>query len=307
MPVSFATAVDELVETLQREAMPSARNLLVTVFGDAVAPVDAAVPVQALVRLLDGVGVNERLVRTSLARLVSDDILRNERVGRQSIYSIDPTSRSLFESADARIYRHAEPEWDGRWTLAIVDPTASTASGRNELRRELGWLGMGSVAPNVLASPSLPPEHLTSALARIGGTHQVLVTRGAAAEGALTMADDEIARRCAPTQELSDRYGEIIEWFAPIVTALEGESTPSPERCWITRLLLIAAFRRVALADPRLPERLLPAPWKGARARELAGSLYERLRVPADSWLEQTCSSPIAPWPANATMAHRFR
>ena len=84
--------------------------------------------------------MNERLVRTSLTRLARDRILRNERVGRRSVYSIEPASTSLFERAERRIYAGTDdeaPGWDGEWTLAVIDGTASSAAGRTELRREL--------------------------------------------------------------------------------------------------------------------------------------------------------------------------
>lgn len=303
----FGRVVDDLVVTLRDRGMPSARNLLITVFGDAVAPIDVAVPVQALVRLLDGVGASDRLVRTSLTRLVSDGLLRNEKVGRRSIYSIAPASRSLFARAEQRIYHHHQPDWDGHWTLAIVDANASTAADRTTLRRELTWLGLGPIAPNVLASPNVSPAEVMSMLERMGGAHHVLVMRGAAADGVSTMSDEEIARRCAPMQELSESYEEIVGWFAPVAQSLDQVGDPSPQECWTIRLLLVATFRRVVLADPSLPERLLPEPWIGDGARELVASLYGRVRRPADEWLASVCSDPIASWPTASDRGTRFR
>jgi len=299
-------AVTDLVATLRISGMPSARNLLVTVFGDAVAPHDAAVPVQALVQLLAGVGVNDRLVRTSLTRLVRDGILRNEKIGRRSIYAIDPASLSLFEHADNRIYVHRELDWDGDWTLAVVDATASTTAGRTRLRRELTWLGMGTVAPNVLASPNLDPAAITSMLDRLGDDHHVLVTRGAATVGASTMSDEEIARRFAPVDDLSARYAQIIDWFDPIVRAFDQTDDPSPQDCWTARLLLIATFRRIALVDPALPEKLLPDTWNGATARDLVGSLYERIHEHAERWLAEVCVDPVTAWGPPAGRLDRF-
>ena len=292
--VELPDAVANLVATLRASGMPSARNLLVTVFGDAIAPRDAAVPVQALVRLVDAVGANDRLVRTSLSRLVRDGILRNAKVGRRSVYSIDPASLALFEHADTRIYRHSELDWDGRWTLAVVDGAASTAAGRSALRRELAWLGMGTVTPNVLASPSIDPTAITSMLQRIDDDHQVLVTRGSATDGVSTMSDEELARRCAPVDDLSSLYAQIIDWFTPVADAFDRTSDPSPQDCWTTRLLVIATFRRVVLVDPALPNRLLPETWNGAEARELVASLYQRIHKPAEDWLGSVLAEPIA-------------
>ncbi len=303
---AFGLAVSVLVDALRDEGMPSARNLLVTAFGDAFAPSDTAVPVQALVELLSIVGVNDRLVRTSLSRLVRDGILRNERVGRRSIYSIDPAARTLFEHADSRIYAHREVPWDGRWTLAVVDPTASTPTGRSVLRRELEWLGMGSIAPNVLAAPNLDPAAITSMLERIGGEHHVLVTRGAAATGASTMTDEEIARRCVPVEELSARYGQVVEWFAPLLAAFDATVAPTTEDCWAARLLLIATFRRVVLVDPALPRPMLPTAWNGDVARTLTASLYGRVRPLAERRLAEVFADSAIAWRPSGTPSNRF-
>lgn len=303
-------AVADLVATLREHGMPSARNLLVTVFGDVVAPRGVAVPVQSLAAMLEPLGVSERLVRTSLLRLVRDEILRNERVGRRSLYSIDPTASSMFDHAERRIYHRPgdrEREWDGRWTLAVVDSSASTAARRAALRRELGWLGMGTVTPNVLASPSLDPATVAAELERIGGEHHVLVMRGDSAPGASTMTDEEIARRSAPVDDLSRHYHEVIGWFRPVADAFDATPDRSPRDCWLVRLLLIAVFRRVALADPRLPDRLLPDPWAGATARDLAGAVYGRVHAPAEEWLAQVVSDRLTEWPMAVGRGDRFR
>jgi len=166
---------------------------------------------------------------------------------------------------------------------------------------------MGSIAPNVLASPSVEPGQITSMLERMGGAHHVLVTRGDAVDGMSTMSDEEIARRCAPTHELSQRYAEIVDWFAPVAAVLGETSEPTPQDAWTIRLLLVATFRRVVLTDPTLPERLLPDPWIGATARELVGSLYAIVYAPAEKWLASVCADPITAWPSDADSGTRFR
>ena len=106
---------------------PSARNLLVTVFGDALLPhgADTAVSVGSLARLLEPFGVSERLVRTSLTRLMNDGLLTSRSVGRRSFYSVAPESVPLFRQADGRIYGTRRPAWDGWWTVVV---TASSST-----------------------------------------------------------------------------------------------------------------------------------------------------------------------------------
>ena len=140
---------------------PSARNLLVTVFGDALLPhgVDTAVSVSSLATLLEPFGVSERLVRTSLTRLVNDGLLATRAVGRRSFYGVAPASTPLFRQADARIYGSR------RRRLGPVVDDRGDRRHRGNLRPNghvsangLTWAGLGVVAPNVMASPVVTAE-----------------------------------------------------------------------------------------------------------------------------------------------------
>jgi phenylacetic acid degradation operon negative regulatory protein len=105
----------DLREAACSNGAPSARNLLVTVFGDALLPLGAGTTasVAVLTELLGDFGVSERLVRTSLTRLVNDGLLAVESEGRRSSYGVAPDAHDLFRQADERIYRGAGPDWDG--------------------------------------------------------------------------------------------------------------------------------------------------------------------------------------------------
>src|SRR5437016_3169750 len=65
-----------------------AGSLLVTIFGDAIAPRGAAVTLGSLIRLAAPFGLTERLVRTSVARLARDGWLAARRSGRRSEYRL---------------------------------------------------------------------------------------------------------------------------------------------------------------------------------------------------------------------------
>ena len=63
---------------------PRARSLIVTVWGDALAPHGGEVWLAGLIRLLAPLGLNDRLVRTSVFRLARDGWLAGETRGRRS-------------------------------------------------------------------------------------------------------------------------------------------------------------------------------------------------------------------------------
>ena len=283
---------------------PSARNLLVTLFGDALLPHgrDVRVSVGSLTALLAPFGVNERLVRTSLTRLVNDGLLDTESVGRRSFYGVAATAVELFRQADARIYGSRDHPWDGTWTLVVVDGAESTAAARAELRQRLTWAGLGVVGPNVMASPVVSPEEVAAIIDQMGGFHNVLVSKSQVLGGASTIDEEELARRCAPLDELAADYRAFVDDFGDIDRATFDALTPVD--AFKLRMLLIAAYRRIVLADPLLPEALLPDGWAGAKARALAAFVYGGCVDGAERHLAAVAEPPSGSIVADADWLH---
>ena len=277
-------ALDDLRSATCSNGAPSARNLLVTVFGDVLLPhgIETSASVATLGRLLESFGVNERLVRTSLSRLVNDGLLEARNDGRRSFYRVAPASIELFAQADRRIYSGRPLDWDGSWTIVVIDGTESTAGRRARLRQELAWAGLGVVAPNVMASPVVDAEVAAGVVSRVVGFSNVLVSRSAVVEGAGTLDGEQLARRCAPLDQIGTDYQQFVDRFerfdAGVVAVLDGADA------FKLRTLLIAAFRRLVLADPLLPAALLPDDWVGDRARIVAGAVYRLVADQAEAW-----------------------
>ena len=62
-------------------------------------------------------------MRTSLTRLVNDGLLTTTTEGRRSFYRVAPQALDLFRQADHRIYHGTADEWDGSWTIVVIDGT----------------------------------------------------------------------------------------------------------------------------------------------------------------------------------------
>jgi phenylacetic acid degradation operon negative regulatory protein len=69
---------------------------------------------------------------------------------------------------------------------------------------------------------------------------------------------------------------------------LQGAPALEPQQAFIIRSLLIHAYRRVQLHDPQLPVELLPEPWPGAQAYELARAIYQLSYAPAEQYIMAT-------------------
>ena len=276
-------AVEALDTAVCSDGAPSARNLIVTVFGDLVLPNESEVgevTVQALSELLAPFGVNDRLVRTSLSRIVGDGLLMARSAGRRSFYSVDDEARATFARADRRIYHGGGGDWDGAWTIVVVDGTTSTPGDRAELRRRLGWAGFGSVGPNVMASPLVDAETAAEIVGTGRPDGSVMITRSRVLDGAGLIGTDLLVRRAIDLDRAESAHRDLLDRF----DGFDDRTLErlDDERCLKLRLLLVAAYRRVALAEPTVPASLLPDDWVGDRSRRVAGRIYESVASRSD-------------------------
>ena len=97
-------SVQQRLEALHQPSRIAAGSLIVSFLGDAVLPRGGAIWLGSLIGLMEVLGLNERLVRTSVFRLVKDEWLQTETVGRRSNYLLTPVGRRRFEEASAHIY-----------------------------------------------------------------------------------------------------------------------------------------------------------------------------------------------------------
>lgn len=282
-----------LVARFGRQRPVRGGSLIVTVFGDAIAPRGGAISLGSLIRLMTPFGLTERLVRTSVARLADEDWLSSRRVGRLSEYTLSASGRQRFADATARIYAGPASGWSGRWTLVLM-PEASAAS-RRQIRDALRWEGFGEPEAGVLAHPTLTPEEARNHLQVLGLDREALILQSRGTDSA---DDRRMLTAGWDLRELAARYSRFIRTFEPALAVLQGRAPVEPAAAFVIRVLLIHEYRKIHLRDPLLPSALLPTDWPGARAYELCRGIYERVLTPAEEHLSLTGERLDEPLPA---------
>jgi phenylacetic acid degradation operon negative regulatory protein len=268
-------------------APPKAKSLVVTVWGDSIAPHGGAVWLSGLIGLLEPFGINERLVRTSVYRLAQEGWLAARQEGRRSLYRLTRQGQRRFEHAYRRIYAPpATDPWDGGWHLVIVPPATIGKSSRRELRKELEWDGFAVLGPGLFARPARPGNEAalnetTQALGIAG--RFAIVTAHAIPQGAGSIAS--LTKDCWDLESVSAAYRGFVARFKGIAGALGQGADPTPQQCFVVRTLLIHEFRRVTLHDPQLPSELLPSNWPEAAAYSLCRDLYRLTHERAERYL----------------------
>jgi phenylacetic acid degradation operon negative regulatory protein len=294
--MSLKNATEGLVAEFRARPTIRAGSLIITIFGDAIAPRGGTVWIGSLIRVLDDFGINERLVRTSVFRVTKDHWLDVEQVGRRSYYSLSSDGADRFEQATLRIYGDPRQSWDGDWCLVLL--AGLDAEQKEQVRRELGWLGFGAISTNVLAHPTPDMGDTDATLKRHGIDRQVVVMRGTTLGKKQDDAMRVLVHKSWNLQELDQRYAEFVEQFRPVFRAARGTRTIDPRQAFLVRTLLIQEYRRILLRDPLLPAELLPGGWNGTAAYQLCRNLYRLIYQPADDFMSaefETADGPLPP------------
>jgi phenylacetic acid degradation operon negative regulatory protein len=289
-----ASALDRFTARLLRKDPPRAKSLCVSLLGDALEPHGGAIWLGDLISLLLPLGINERLLRTSVFRLVAEGWLQAERHGRRSLYRLSPQGARNTAHAAQRIYEMAEAPWSGDWTLVIIPRTNSNGlAERAELRRALEWEGYGMVAPGVFARPRTHADAAGDILESLGIPDKALVLATRDLPGASALPLAALAAQCWDLAGLAEQYREFTRQFAPLEKAWEAESMHAPDcttsaaAAFVARMLLLHRWRRIVLHDPQLPAGMLPDDWPGHAARALCRRLYWALFDASEKHLEQ--------------------
>ena len=294
-------AVKSLLRHFHRQSPIRGGSLLITIFGDSIAPRGGAIMLGSLISLAQPFELTERLVRTSVARLATDGWLMARRDGRRSEYRLSPVGLERFAEATRRIYGEIPSTWDRQWTLLILQP--ATSGRRPDVRNELRWLGFGQISPGVFAHPNWSIDEARTALTRVNDAAHALLLKS---ESEGSEADRRLVATGWDLGDLTRRYRRFVATFGPVLDAITsaGNADLTAEAAFVIRTLLIHEYRKVHLQDPLLPPALLPADWVGTAAYDLTKRLYSAVFAAAERYLSNTASTLSEPLPPADSLAH---
>ncbi|EAR59995.1 phenylacetic acid degradation operon negative regulatory protein PaaX [Neptuniibacter caesariensis] len=289
-------ALETLVDNFRNRRPIRAGSLIITVYGDAIAPRGGTVWLGSMIKLLEPLGLNQRLVRTSVFRLAKENWLVAEQVGRRSYYSLTGPGIRRFQKAFKRVYADQNPEWDGRWLMAILSQLEQDE--RQKLRQELEWHGFGTLSPTVLLHPQMQKSELQAVLQEYDYTDDVIIFEDMGEGSTATRPLRLQTRESWNLPKLAESYQSFLDKFRPIWNHINDKGIPTPEQCFQIRTLLIHEYRRIILRDPELPDELLPGDWAGSAARQLCTNIYQRVWQGAEQHMDavlETAEGPLPP------------
>ncbi|MCW6489647.1 PaaX family transcriptional regulator [Acinetobacter baumannii] len=304
--MSMSAKIQQIIDSVVKNETLSGTSLISTIFGDSVLHRGGNISLASLIQLLELFGFNDRAVRTSVFRLVKNDWLCSDKIGRTSFYRITDSSRSTYLQAEQRIYNDQMKEWDHYWDLILM--SSLDTENKALLKKELEWLGFANISTNLMAYPGCNRIELQRLLVDLNMSEQVVVFKAETLQ-LFNNSVDTIGRMLRtnwPIDELRQRYLQFLDIFREIGVLLMQENEQlEPVQAFQTRTLLIHYYRRILLKDPALPLELLPTDWPAISARTLSMNIYKKVFEPADEYFLSVAATAEGPMP-NAT-AHYWR
>ena len=283
--------IQDRLDTFRQQSRVQAGSLIISVFGDAVLPRGGRIWLGSLIRLLEPLALNERLIRTSVFRLAKEEWLRTAAHGRRADYLLTPSGLRRFEEASRHIYAANAPLWDRRWRL-ILTVGELDSKQRDRLRRALFWQGFGMIGSDCFVHPSADLSTAFDALISDGMADlldKLMPLLAADARFGQSASDVDMVQRAWNLDLLASAYSEFVAAYQPVLETLRGDTQNEvdDESAFLIRILLVHDYRRLLLRDPELPDILLQGDWPGQKARLLTRELYRRLLPPSERHLDQ--------------------
>jgi phenylacetic acid degradation operon negative regulatory protein len=192
-------------------------------------------------------------------------------------YALTERARARLDEAAVRIYRHQPlPDWDGRWSLALLSHSADRVR-RERVQRALEYLGYRQLQPDNWIAPRHSPE-----LTGIAAAEGLTVTHFRAEYDG---DEAELVERLWRPAELGAAYCRWLSDAREIV-ATEAAAEPSDDGAFAVRSRLLHEWRKFLFADPGLPRRLLPAEWPGDAAAAYFDQQIARLAPGATRFVD---------------------
>ena len=291
-----------LIASLHREGRPRVWSLVVTVFGDAVAPRGGRIATARLAELVGRLGVGEGALRTALSRLVADGTLLRDRSGRASFHRLSPAAASEVSRASRVIYA---ARGASEWILG-----SGSAPARSLALAGGAWLARDGPVPvravavrgALIGAAAVEPEPAhAEALRRLARDLDALATAGAPAaagapaRGASSWAGGKHGEgRGDPTPD------EGRSATSPPFAGASPEAAPglAPLDALAARTLLIHRWRRLTLRWPDLPEPEAAAE-AATDARSRVAAAYRALLPASEAWLDAALPPMAGTGPAD--------
>ncbi len=268
-PTTPQKALEDAVAYVQSAGQLRTWSIIVSVFGDAVLQRGAMIRASTLQAILRPLSIEPGAMRTALSRLAKDGWIESKRSGRTSAYRLSASALAQTDLASKVIYAARRPVSKARPSLIVWPDQAEvpTDPALIMMRRGVALWPAGPI-----------PEQLTS---------------NALTAGPVTGPIPEWVRTALASPSMVAQFSALKTGFGSLETSLERGDQMAPPDAAAARVLLIHAWRRLALRLTGLPDDFMPADWPEPECRRFVLRLHAGLSKVADPWLDAYVSKGI--------------
>ncbi|MFZ3101550.1 MAG: PaaX family transcriptional regulator C-terminal domain-containing protein [Desulfitobacteriaceae bacterium] len=264
----------------------STQSILFTLFGDYVysPKLNRAIWVGSLINLLKEFGHSEQAFRLSFSRMYSNGWLERQKKGVRSYYAMSEKGLQLMIDSEKRIFPQSTKTqgWDGHWFLVghiqpNEDSSKNTRDIRYELRRELKWLGFGTLSSNIWISPYDYKYEVQQIFKKLNIIDSIEIFTATHDGYAL---DRILVTKCWDLSKTNAAYRQFLNEYSSRLTEIKSQLEKrefSDSQCFFERVMLVTQYRKFPFSDPGLPEELLLPDWLGIKATNLFTELHDLL------------------------------
>lgn len=262
-------------------------SLVVTIFGDAIAPRGGEFRLGALQLITKRIGIESNALRTAMSRLASDGWLERNRVGRASYYSQSKMAERENSNATKLIYDLSPPNCSDHWSFILSTKKDGYSPEDRQTLHECGFAFYGrklAVTPSVRPEVSIPKCINEISVFSAQSIDQSTIQK--------MISNLEFVVDCSP------QYDDFVSSASILHENLDSQSAIDPLDAIALRSLLIHSWRRIVLRDVYWPGKARSENWPGHKARILVAKLYRKLLPQSEYWLDTIESIPVGKLPA---------
>ncbi len=261
--------------------------MLFTIYGEYVRHYSNEIWIGSLTRLLGEFGLSEQAIRAAISRMSRQGWLESHKVGNRSYYSVSERGQKRLAEAAARIYKVETDVWDGRWCIVSYNIPEERRILRDQLRKELAWMGFGMLTTSTWISPN----NLSDRVKEITETYDITEHVEIFTATHLGWSNPkQLVQKCWNIDSINAAYKEFIDEYRPKYEELaakvaKGEDVPD-SHCFVEKTKLVHQYRKFLFIDPDLPQELQPEVWLGMEADKLFQDYYSLLNPGAVRFFE---------------------
>ncbi|BAU29459.1 PaaX family transcriptional regulator [Aneurinibacillus soli] len=254
------------------------QSMLFTIYGEYVRHYGGEIWVGSITKLMGEFGLSEPAIRAAISRMMKQGWIESRKIGNRSYYRMTSRGKKRLDEAALRIYKEMPAEWDGSWSIVSYNIPEEKRHLRDQLRKELSWMGFGMLANSTWISPHNLEERVKDMNEAYEITPYVEIFR---AQHLGWSEPAGLVSRCWNLDEINAAYEEFITEYRPKYDDIKEKSRQreglQDNECFVEKTKLVHEYRKFLFIDPSLPDELLPNFWLGKEAEELFRGYYDLL------------------------------